>query len=299
LPAVAAGFGSLNDSSPAELLKAREEFFQDVRHGQQLEFWTKQTQAKNTAERELAYGVLLTFTMNQLAPEAERKRATAEIEKGWDSQENTVSLLKAIGLTYADHLAPQVKSKLQDGRADVKEAAVYAAKMIDLDNIVNRVGPFVAKMAYDEIVAAVTKEKGNAKLGSRLFFKQGCMACHTTSPQESPRGPMLADITTRYKQEEILESILKPSAKIAQGFETQFFQLNDGKILEGFVTRESGTEVEIRNLTGAVTIIPKKDIEQRGRREISMMPERLVENLTVQELASIWAYLDTLRSKAK
>jgi len=186
---------------------------------------------------------------------------------------------------------------LKDSRAEVKAAAQYAAKFIELDAPAKRTGPVIEKLPYDEIVKAIAKEKGDAKVGARLFFKQGCVTCHTVSPKETPRGPFLGDITVRYKQHEILESILKPSAKIAQGFETQWFNMADGTIKEGFVTRESGTEVEIRDLAGIATILPKSEIDMRGRRDTSMMPERLVDQLTVRELASLVAYLDTLRSK--
>ncbi|HYV34400.1 MAG TPA: HEAT repeat domain-containing protein [Gemmataceae bacterium] len=299
LPTIAAGFSTVTDKSPPELLQAREEFLRDIRNGQNVAFWSKQTKAKEAEQKELAYAVLLTLTMNLQAPPKQRDEATRAIDSAWASADNTVSLLRAIGWSNADHYGLQVKEKQKDTREEVKVAANYAAKLLDLDAQINRTGPIIAKLAYDEIVAAVAKEKGDAKLGSRLFFKQGCVTCHTVSSQEAPRGPLLADITTRYKKDEIMESILKPSAKIAQGFETQYFVLTDGKTLEGFVTRESGTEVEIRTLTGIATIIQKSDIDQRSRRETSMMPEGLVQNLTIQELASIWAYLDTLKGKAK
>ena len=50
---------------------------------------------------------------------------------------------------------------------------------------------------------------------------------------------MLGGIAGRYSRAELCESILKPSAKIAQGFETQWFKTNDGDVLIGFcVSRE-------------------------------------------------------------
>ena len=42
---------------------------------------------------------------------------------------------------------------------------------------------------------------------------------------------------------------------------------------------------------------PTKDIEERGRRAISMMPEGLADNLTIRELASVLAYLESLNTK--
>jgi putative heme-binding domain-containing protein len=89
---------------------------------------------------------------------------------------------------------------------------------------------------------------------------------------------------------------MKPSAKIAQGFETQWFKTRDD-IVEGFVTRESGDEVEFRTVTGATTVLKKSDIKSRGKRDISVMPEGLVAKLTPGDLADLVAYLESLKSK--
>ena len=48
----------------------------------------------------------------------------------------------------------------------------------------------------------------------------------------------MGEIAKRYSRAELCESILKPSAKISQGFETQWFKDADGEIDEGFVTRD-------------------------------------------------------------
>ena len=64
---------------------------------------------------------------------------------------------------------------------------------------------------------------------------------------------------------------------------------------EGFVTRESGDEVKIRNILGVAIVIPLKDVAKRGKLETSIMPTGLVEPLTVSELAAILAYLESLK----
>ena len=110
--------------------------------------------------------------------------------------------------------------------------------------------PVVARMEYDKLLAACLQEKGDAKAGARLFVKQGCINCHTITKGETLKGPYLGDIGTRYKRPELIESIVKPSAKIAQGFEAQWFQTSAGKVHDGFIVRESGDEIELRTATG-------------------------------------------------
>ena len=88
---------------------------------------------------------------------------------------------------------------------------------------------------------------------------------------------------------------MKPSAKIAQGFESQFFVTHEGKVFDGFVVRESGDEIEFRNVAGLATTLKKTDIDERGKREASIMPNGLVDKLNPDQLAAILAYLDSLK----
>ena len=108
---------------------------------------------------------------------------------------------------------------------------------------------------------------------------------------------MLGGIAKRYNRTELCESILKPSAKIAQGFESLSFKLKNGDSLDGFVVKEGGDSVEVRNLVGATTVLEKGDIVERQKRDQSIMPEGLVANITTADLASLLAYLESTDGK--
>ncbi len=286
------------DKLPRELTVARNAFINDGRMADHVDYFGKATEDVDPAHRELAYAVLLQVSGNRQLARAARNQAGKFFEAAWAKPATTVSLLKAIGDNQADEFALQVKQYLADKRPEVKEAAAYAAKRMDLETLAKATtGPTVSKLKYEEVLAAAMKEKGDAERGSRLFLKQGCILCHTISELDTPKGPPLYEAGTRYKREELIESILKPSAKIAQGFETRFFLMNDGKQFEGFVTRDTAEEIELRDLAGVPTVLRKADIDTSGTRETSMMPEGLVNGLTVQELASLVTYLETLRKK--
>jgi hypothetical protein len=55
--------------------------------------------------------------------------------------------------------------------------------------------------------------------------------------------------------------------------------------------------VEVRTVQGTATVIPKKSIQARVRRELSVMPTGLADKLTSGDLASLLAYLESLKSK--
>ena len=57
---------------------------------------------------------------------------------------------------------------------------------------------------------------------------------------------------------DLVESLLKPSAKIAQGFDTYVFATTEGKVVSGFVSRESAREVEVRQINGLPVLCPRR-----------------------------------------
>ena len=64
------------------------------------------------------------------------------------------------------------------------------------------------------------------------------------------------------------------------------------------MTREAGNEVEIRTAEGKSVVISKNIIEARKESKKSVMPEGLVSNLNAKQMASLLAYLESLKSEA-
>lgn len=154
----------------------------------------------------------------------------------------------------------------------------------------------IGNIPLEKVLADALQNTGKVKLGARLFQQQSCIACHTIQAGQPPLGPQLVDIGKRYNRKQLLESILKPSAQIAQGFTTHVFVMNDGKTHTGFVVREGAEDVEVRTSEGKSLVLHTGDIEERIPSQQSIMPEGLVNNLTVPELAALVDYLDSLRS---
>ncbi len=153
----------------------------------------------------------------------------------------------------------------------------------------------IANMKFEDVVAKAMSISGNAKQGRKLFLQQSCVACHTYREGQSPKGPHLVDIGKRYKREELIESILKPDAKIAQGFDTYSFVTTKGLIHYGFVVGESAEDLQLRQANGLSQTLFRTDIEERLKRKESMMPKGIANNLTVEELANLLAFLQQLK----
>ncbi len=153
----------------------------------------------------------------------------------------------------------------------------------------------IGNLPFDQVLARTLRAAGNPERGARLFETQSCTACHAVADGQAPKGPHLFEITKRYKPEELVESIVRPSAKLAQGYETYQFILADGRIVQGFIVSERARSVLLRQSDGREVEIAKHDIEERRILTTSSMPEGLVGNLTPEQLGDILSYLQTLK----
>ena len=243
-----------------------EEFTRDARHAKQVGLFAKLARAKDAAKRVLGATVLVHLTTSSVIKDATAKAAAAkEIETLWADPEQAATLLGVIGATGAKQFGPQVREHLHDKSSVVAEAAEFALTKLGLDKVAAPGARTIGEMKYEDVVKTALAVKGDAARGQALFLQQACAACHTVSESEPPKGPMLGGIATRYTRAELCESILRPGAKVSQGFETVWFKLKNKDEVEGFVVKESGDSVEVRNIAGVTRVLEKGAIAERQK----------------------------------
>lgn len=292
-PGAVAAFTPLagHDLGDAKLTSAFEDFTRDGKNGKWVGDYAKALAANDAPKRQLAATVLVNLSTGRVGRDNEREAAKKAVEQGFKKPESAAALLTAIARTGAKPLGEQVKANLNHPNNTVAEAALFAFQKLGLsDTAAKQIGT----MKYDEIFAAVQKG-GDAKAGQEMFLRAGCIACHTVNADEPPKGPVLSAVAKIYDRAALTESLLKPNAKLAQGFESAFFKTKKGEQIEGFVTREGGDSVDVRNIAGQVVTIEKGDIVERGHRPQSMMPEGLLNAFTPAELANLLAWMESLK----
>ena len=132
----------------------------------------------------------------------------------------------------------------------VAEMPAYESQPIAIEPVDPSNSKQIGNISYENVLAQVLAMQGNADSGASIFKARSCNACHTSIAGQKPIGPHLADIGKRYKANELIESILKPSEKIAQGYETQRFLLENGTVVSGFVISENGRQISLRDSQG-------------------------------------------------
>jgi len=285
-----------DEKRPVEVDKLWDDFVRDGRHSNDVKRFVQLTIDKSPALQELAWAVLATVGDRSFGSKEARATAENTILQAWSNPASAVPLLRSIGKLNLTSYAPQIRPLIENPDKQIAAAAKASLAALRIDPK-SRSLPLIGKLKPEDVPSLVLKEKGDIAAGARLFQRTGCINCHTVSPTEAPKGPMLAGVSLKYKREELLESILKPSAKLAQGFESHLFELANGKKLTGFIVKESGDQIEIRDANSVVTLVKKADIEERRTSPVSVMPDKLADNLTAPELASLLAYLESLKAK--
>lgn len=73
-------------------------------------------------------------------------------------------------------------------------------------------------------------------------------------------GPVLRGIAGRVNREYLLEALLDPSARIADGFATVSVETRSGDELDGIRLRETDRELTLRLGSGVVRSVARADI---------------------------------------
>lgn len=308
------------DSHEAPLETVWAQFTSAPGHALNLALFSELASSNDSARQRLGYVVLLRLAADPPAaggrgrgrggfggrgrgpsPEAAaaaRQDARQIVDAGWTGP-TAASLVWAVGRVGASTYADRVEALASAQDAATRDAVALAR--LRLAEVAGApaaprapaAGPLVAAVAYDEVIERIGAMSGDAAEGRRLFDRQACSACHTTGPGEQEKGPSLGGIRARYSRAEVIEAILRPSARVAQGFATNTFTMADSRQLTGFVVREGPESVVVRDLTGTETTLAKAQIVSRGVMAESTMPPGLVDGLTLPELASLLTFLES------
>ncbi len=145
---------------------------------------------------------------------------------------------------------------------------------------------------------AVALQGGKASEGKTIFSDHQaaqCMRCHKIKGTGGDAGPDLTEVGKRLKREDILQSLLEPSAQIAEGFEMAIITQNDGSMVAGTVTSETDAEVVITPPASDEKVTVKKaDIKDRQSQKVSAMPP-MATLLKPTEIRDLVAYLSSLK----
>jgi putative heme-binding domain-containing protein len=136
---------------------------------------------------------------------------------------------------------------------------------------------------------------GDAARGEAIYRRpeMACVVCHAIGGAGGHLGPDLTSIGASAQPDYLVEAMLYPSAKIKEGYHSMLITTKDGRELNGMITRETPTEVVLRDAANVETSIAISAIASRTSVG-SLMPGGLMDSLLAEERLDLIKFLSEL-----
>ncbi|MFO0946016.1 MAG: PVC-type heme-binding CxxCH protein [Planctomycetota bacterium] len=174
--------------------------------------------------------------------------------------ESRQMLLQAKDAVVRDKAATLFASSTSGGRAE----------------IVSRYGP-------------ATSLSGKPDAG-RSLFQKNCSTCHRSEGRGPLVGPELTGLATKTPAQLVVD-ILDPNREVLPNYVSFVAVTKDGEIRTGLLASESDNAVTLRKAEGATETLLRSELEEFRATGRSLMPEGFEQNMSLQDLADLIAYL--------
>lgn len=155
-----------------------------------------------------------------------------------------------------------------------------------------RATPAELALQLEQVATLLKTGQGTASQGKQLFTKR-CGTCHKLHGEGADIGPDLTGYE-RTNLDFMLLSIVDPSAAIREEYTNYRVLTIDGRVLSGFLKNQDDKTITLQNADNPALVIPRDEIEA-GPLAIdkSLMPDRLLEDLTATEVRDLFGYLQS------
>jgi putative heme-binding domain-containing protein len=194
------------------------------------------------------------------------------------------ALVKAVAderIALADVDLASRQKLLQHAESAIREAAqrVFAAQSKDREQVVER---------YQSALELT----GDAARG-RQVFAASCASCHRVGTEGKAIGPDIGDSALK-SSEQLLTDILDPNRAIDANFVSYTALTHAGLAHQGIITAETAGGIVLLTADGAAITVLRDEMESLTGGK-SLMPEGLEQQVSVEQMADLLAFLKTWR----
>jgi putative heme-binding domain-containing protein len=130
--------------------------------------------------------------------------------------------------------------------------------------------------------------------GQRAFAAARCVLCHRFAGEGGATGPDLTQAAGRFGFKDLAEATIEPSKVVSDQYRSSSIATNSGKVYNGRVVGENKDKLTVLvdpEDSTKVVDIPRADIEEMRPSPTSLMPEKLLEPLSQDEVLDLFAYM--------
>ncbi len=205
-------------------------------------------------------------------------------------------------LTAREKTALALVTSIDAGKIDRRDLSEFDIRQLQrfkdakLKELVNRI--FGAKPTSVERAKQIAEMKQQVLAGDgsvanagrgRALFQKNCASCHTLFGEGRQVGPDLTG-AQRTDLDYVLINVMDPSALVGHAYRVTIVELKDGRVINGIVKSEDSNTLVLQTATDRV-VVATRDIEDRQQQTVSMMPEGLLNRLSIQEVRDLVKYL--------
>ena len=237
--------------------------------------------------------------------EAERAELLrSAIESGsLEEQQSAIAALGEIDSDETRAVLEELAGRLEEGTLppEIELDVVEAIDATESEDLGERVAA-IRERRPDEDPAEIFHEAlygGDPDRGARIVYDHDaaqCMRCHRVMEWGADVGPELTTIGDRLTREQLLESLVAPSARIAPGYGTVAVTLNDGESVVGLLQQEDDEHIVLQTGDLQERRIAKSEVASRTNAPSAMPP--MDRALTIRELRDVVAFLATLTASS-
>ncbi|MGH9658606.1 MAG: c-type cytochrome [Bryobacteraceae bacterium] len=134
-----------------------------------------------------------------------------------------------------------------------------------------------------------TRVAGDVEAGRAIFFGKGaCSQCHMILGNGGFLGPDLSNIGAARSLEYLRESVAKPGARLADGYQGVRVVTRQGVEIEGVARNYSNYSIQITDARGELHLLDTANLKEVRLEEKTLMPEP---KLAPAEIRDVLAYL--------
>ncbi len=250
-------------------------------------------EGRSDALRGAALGALQASTDERIVPAVQE--AYPNLSAGLRARAQSLlasrpsSSLVLLSMVDAGKIAPKdVPLDLLRGMAGYKDERLTKL----LEKHWGKVGPLPAgeKTARINAIRHSLGQRPGDRVNGKALFTKTCASCHTLWDEGNKVGPELTG-ADRKNRDFLLTSLVDPSAYIRPEFVSYIASLKDGRSLTGLIVESSPQSVTLLNEKNERTVLARTKIEELSASAVSLMPEKLLDPLSEQEIRDLFSYL--------
>lgn len=167
----------------------------------------------------------------------------------------------------------------------------------EIDAIVKRHWGRVGRGTPEEKLALMRRFNNDLRNGTgraaagRALFEKHCGVCHRLNGQGNQVGPDLT--ATSRERAALLANIVDPSAVIRSNYLSYVVTTQSGQTFTGILSDQNAARITLLDAKNQRRQIPREMVESMRESPVSLMPERLLEQLTPQQVCDLFAYLQS------